>query len=196
MKKLKILWDAAHGTNVAGKRSPDGSHIEYIWSRDRINMLHSMACNAGYESVILITENIDPKDHLARINRATVEPDKTLLISLHNNAAGMGNKWYDARGYCVYTSPGQTKSDKFSDILYVQFNKYFPQLQARVDNSDGDKDWEARFGVLLRKPMSVLIEWLFQDNKLDVELLKDKKTNDLFCATLMIAINEFEKTIK
>lgn len=194
--KLKIIWDAAHGTNVAGKRSPDGTHIEYIWSRERINMLHAMTITAGYESVILIRENIDPKDHLARINRETIEPNRTLLISLHNNAAGMGGKWYNARGYAVYTSPGQTKSDVFAEILYNQFAKQFPELQARTDKSDGDKDWEARFGVLLRKPMAVLIEWLFQDNKEDVMLLKDKHTNDLFCTSIIMAINEFEKTIK
>lgn len=30
MKKLTIILDPAHGIDIAGKRSPDGKHREYL----------------------------------------------------------------------------------------------------------------------------------------------------------------------
>ena len=83
MKNIKILLDAAHGTNIPGKRSPDSSHIEYIWSRKMIKQIEVMLHTAGYEVVNLIPEDIDPKDHLKRIDINTTQP-RTLLISFHN----------------------------------------------------------------------------------------------------------------
>ena len=34
MRKLIVILDPAHGSDVKGKRSPDGTHLEYIWSRE------------------------------------------------------------------------------------------------------------------------------------------------------------------
>ena len=31
------------------------------------------------------------------------------LLSLHNNATGMGNEWCTARGFEIYTTKGQTR---------------------------------------------------------------------------------------
>ena len=33
MKKIAVILDYAHGSDVAGKRSPDGRHLEWRWSR-------------------------------------------------------------------------------------------------------------------------------------------------------------------
>ena len=35
-KNITIILDPAHGEDVPGKRSPDGVHREYRWSRDRV----------------------------------------------------------------------------------------------------------------------------------------------------------------
>lgn len=192
MKNIKILLDAAHGTNIPGKRSPDSSHIEYIWSRKMIKQIEVMLHTAGYEVVNLIPEDIDPKDHLRRIDVNTTQA-RTLLISFHNNAAGCG-KWMNARGYSVWTSRGQTNSDKFADILFNKFRSRLPNVPFRTDMSDGDVDWEEGFNVLVRKPMAVLIEWLFQDNKDDVKLLQDNEINNQFCNAVVEAINDFDNT--
>ena len=192
MKNIKILLDAAHGSNIAGKRSPDSSHIEYIWSRKMIKQVEVMLHTAGYDVVNLIPEDIDPKDHLKRIDNNTTQA-RTLLISFHNNAAGCG-KWMNARGYSVWTSRGQTNSDKFADILFNKFKSRLPNVPFRTDMSDGDVDWEEGFNVLVRKPMAVLIEWLFQDNRDDVKLLQDNEINNQFCNAVVEAINDFDNT--
>ncbi len=36
MKKQAIIFDPPHGKETPGKRSPDNSHIEYLWGRSRI----------------------------------------------------------------------------------------------------------------------------------------------------------------
>jgi N-acetylmuramoyl-L-alanine amidase len=193
MKHLKILLDAAHGTNIPGKCSPDGTHKEYLWSRRIIDNIYPLLTTNGYEVVKLITEDIDPKDHLKRIDINTTQP-RTLLISFHNNAAGNGGKWLNARGYEIWTSRGKTNSDTFADIIYAVFDKYFPTIKSRIDMTDGDKDKEEGFNVLVRKPMAVLIEWLFQDNHEDVALLQDDETNKQFCNAVVEAINRFNDT--
>ena len=33
-KSLCIILDPAHGNDVKGKCSPDGTHKEYLWSRE------------------------------------------------------------------------------------------------------------------------------------------------------------------
>lgn len=40
--------------------------------------------------------------HLSRYNHK----DKVILISIHANAAGKGDKWLDATGWCAYTTRG------------------------------------------------------------------------------------------
>lgn len=44
--------------------------------------------------------------------------DNVLFISLHSDAFGMGDKWYDdIIGYSIFTSNGKTKSDKYAKIF-------------------------------------------------------------------------------
>lgn len=193
MSKLKIILDRAHGTNVAGKCSPDRSHIEWNWSDQRCKSLESKIRAAGFEVVNIITEPIDPKDHLARIN-ANSGPKPTLLLSMHNNAAGCG-KWMSARGYSVWTSRGNSKSDSFATILFNTFRKELPEVPFRQEPSDGDPDWEENFNVLVRRPYAILIEWLFQDNKDDLRLLLDSSINERFETAVVNALIEIDKTI-
>jgi len=193
MRKLKIILDRAHGTNVAGKCSPDRSHIEWQWSDARCKSLLEKLKNAGFDVVNIITETIDPGDHLHRINMNS-GPAPTLLLSLHNNAAGCG-KWMSARGYSVWTSRGQTKSDKFATVLFDTFRKELPEIPFRQERSDGDPDWEENFNVLVRKPYGILIEWLFQDNKEDLRLLLDPQINERFETAVVNAMIEIDKTI-
>lgn len=192
-KNLKILLDAAHGANIAGKRSPDNQHVEYVWSRKIIDSIKPLLEKEGYQTIKLISEDIDPADHIKRINKNTTQP-RTLLISFHNNAAGLGTSWLNARGYEVWTSKGQTNSDKFAEILLGELKLEFPGITGRYDTTDGDRDKEAGFNVLVQKPMAVLIEWLFQDNRLDVKLLQDDEVNLAFCKCVIEAINKFDET--
>lgn len=202
MKKLVIVLDPAHGENVAGKCSPDKTHYEYLWSRERCKALKSLLEDRGYR-VVFTTDSINEPGLSRRKNFASalkVEKGQLkLLISPHNNAAGRGDNWMAATGIEVWTSPGVTKSDECADIIIDQLAKDFPDIKMRLNSSQYlQKDKEANFTVLMGADyMAVLIEWLFQDNKKDVELLKDVTVNKRFEKSLVEAIerinNHFSK---
>ncbi len=79
-----------------------------------------------------------------------------------------------ARGYCVYTSKGNTQSDYFAEKLINMYKEKFPEMQLRVDMSDQDQDWESNFYVLRNTSMpAILTENLFFDNLQDAKILLD-----------------------
>lgn len=190
-KNVVVILDPAHGANVKGKCSPDGKHREYLWSRERVKNLSLMLLNMGYE-VYTTTSSVNEPGLSKRKNFATqvAKGKKKLLLSLHNNAAGDGSKWLNAHGVEVWTTPGVTKADVCAEYLLTQFKKDFPELNIRYNRAAKfEKDKEAQFTVLMGADyMGVLVEWLFQDNKLDVELLSDSDVNRRFESSIVDAI--------
>lgn len=88
--------------------------------------------------------------------------DDCIYISIHCNAAGVRN----ASGWEIFTSKGQTGSDKVATSIGERFKLDFPELRMRFDYSDGDLDKEAGFFVLRKTSMkAVLIEYGFMTNK-------------------------------
>lgn len=193
MKNIVIILDPAHGADVLGKCSPDGRHREFLWSRERVKSIKSILTDLGYE-VYVTTESENEPGLSRRRNFATQirKGEKKLFLSLHNNAAGSGNKWMGATGVEVYTTPGVTKADICADFILGQFKKDFPEIKMRY-NRDAylERDKEAKFTVLMGAGyMGVLIEWLFQDNKDDVELLMDSEMNSKFEGSIVDAIEK------
>ena len=192
-KNIILVFDPAHGADVLGKCSPDGTHREYLWSRERVKALKNICTSLGYE-VYVTTDSINEPGLSKRKNFATQirKGQRKLLLSLHNNAAGNGGKWLNARGYAVYTTKGVTKADTCADIIFKQFQNDFPELKGRMyKNVDLERDFEENFTVLMGADyMGVLIEWLFQDNLMDVEILKDPETNKRFEDSLVKAIEK------
>lgn len=189
-KNVIIILDPAHGADVKGKCSPDNVHKEYRWSRDRVKSLVLMLTNLGYE-VYTTTDSENEPGLSKRKNFATQirKGKKKLLLSLHNNAAGNGT-WMTARGVEVYTTPGITDSDICAEYIIDQFKKDFPEVKMRYNrDADLERDKEAKFTVLMGADyMGVLIEWLFQDNKDDVELLMSLEMNRRFEVSIVDAI--------
>ena len=54
-----ILIDNGHGSNTAGKCSPDKKHREYKWSRDFSSRLETALKANGYNAKRIVTETID-----------------------------------------------------------------------------------------------------------------------------------------
>lgn len=181
-KDITIILDNGHGVNCAGKCSPkfeDGSRFyEYEFNRDIVRRIAEDLKKAGIKCEILVPEENDIS-LTERCNRANKiwknTGKKCFLISIHANAAGMGNKWMDARGWCVFTSKGRTKSDDIATIFWEEMKTAFPNDKMRMDTSDGDVDWEANFAMLYNtKCPAILTENFFQDNKEDCKLLRSE----------------------
>lgn len=201
-RKLVVILDPAHGENISGKRSPDGTHLEYKWSRERCKELHTMLTMRGFRVEYTNTTNLEigltKRQSIA--NAIPIEEGQTrFLISLHNNAAGSGKNWMKARGFEIFTSKGQTKSDGFADIIMKYLIEAFPATHGynhRVDLSDGDLDKEENFTVLMGRGYSaVLLEWLFQDNVDDVSMLRNSSINERLVDTLVKAIIHIDETL-
>lgn len=188
---IKILIDNGHGENTDGKRSPYSANkvepkiefFEYKWNREISELIINELESLGYNVENLTPETIDISltERVARVNKFCNEYGKSnvILVSVHSNAAGNGSKWMSAKGWSAYTSKGQTNSDKLAECLYDEAEKNFPDRKIRVDNQDGDRDWEENFYICQKtKCIAVLTENFFYDNIYDVNyILSDEGKN-------------------
>jgi len=173
---MKILLDNGHGVETPGKRSPDGVLREYAYNREMARAIHLHLQYRGIDSELVVPEETDISlyERCRRINVAAMRNGiaDTALISIHVNAAGRGDKWMDATGWCAYTFPGDTKSDKLATCLYKSAKRYLPGKRLRTDYSDGDPDFESAFYILKHTYSSaVLTENMFMDALPDYRFL-------------------------
>ena len=124
------------------------------------------------------TKDITLSERANRINReaakAKSQGKHTLMISIHNNAAGKGDKWMEAYGWSAWTTRGQNNSDILASCLFDAAKEILTPLgqKTRSDWSDKDADYESNFTIIYKSNCpAVLTENMFQDNKLDVDWL-------------------------
>lgn len=178
----KYIWllDSGHGGMIdgkyqtSGKRSPkweDGTqYFEGVGNRQIVKKLEAKLDKARipYFNVVKSEEDISLATRVKRANNYQKTFNNCIYLSIHSNAFSKES----ANGYSVYTSEGQTKSDKFAEVFIDKMAKKFADHKLRKDTSDGDKDKEAQFYVL-RKTISpaILIENFFMTNKRECKLL-------------------------
>ena len=175
---MHIILDNGHGLNTPGKRSPDGTLIEAIYTRQLVKDLALELEKHGHTTHILVPESRDiPLNvRVKRINAiCRVEGiENTILISIHLNAAGDGTKWMNATGWSCYTCKGQTESDRLADCLYKAAEQILENQVIRTDYArDGDPDWEENFYILRHSLCpAVLTENFFMDSRSDLKYLQ------------------------
>ena len=115
--------------------------------------------------------------------------DECLLISLHSNS-GKGT------GFEIWTSPGQTKSDRYAELFYDTFKSMFPDVRLRSDTSDGDHDKESAFYILQETNCpAILPEFLFFDNWQDFQLLKSPVFQNRYADMILEFVKRAEITV-
>lgn len=197
MKRTVIILDYAHGIDTPGKRSPDGSHREYLWSRQRGAAIALMLRSLGYR-----VELSNPGDkesglpaRMAFAKNLRVEPSQVkLMLPLHNNAAGSGALWMSARGIELWTGTGEDHADRAADIAFQVLRKFFPSALFRMNlNKDLQRDKEGNL-ALCKIPgvYTLFFEYLFQDNKEDVLNLKNPVENKRFEDAVVDIVEMFE----
>lgn len=167
-----VLLDSGHGIDTKGKRSPkwdDGTQLrEYEFNRDITARIAKAlySDNILFEIVVHETNDVPLKERVRRVNELA-EKTPCLLISIHANAGG-GNGWE------VFTTEGETDSDKYAQVFAEQFEIDFPDRRLRADTIDGDLDKEAQFYILRKTTCpAILTENFFMDNESECKLLMD-----------------------
>lgn len=177
------ILGTAHTEDTLGKRSPDGSLKEYLYSRKLVKAIFNSLKEKGYLVYIDSMETKIPnelKERCRIVNTLCKKYKNCIYISIHVNAAGNGTNWANATGWEAYTSKGFTKADELANCLYKSAIK---NLEGQKIRTSGSKYLakEANFYVLRHTNCpAVLTENFFMDNKKDVEfLLSEKGFNQL-----------------
>ena len=206
---MKILIDNGHGIQTKGKRSPDGTLLEYAYTRELARQIVATLKARGYDSELLVPEDDDIplSERVRRINEicltyepscpAPTEHPNVILISLHLNAAGDGTKWMNATGWSCYTCKGQTESDRLADCLYKAAEQILENQVIRTDYArDGDPDWEEDFYILRHTQCpAVLTENFFMDSRSDLEYLQSRAGKQAVVNTHVEGIIDYLNTI-
>lgn len=148
-------------------------------------------CYAMVHDPILDTSLVE---RVKYANTNAQDYDGTIYISSHSNASTS----HKARGFEVYTTPGQTRADDLASIYFQEVKDLFGgEIKYRRGMEDGDVDRERNFYVIRKTTMpAILIEHLFFDNYDDAKLLMRDSVIELFATAQFLAIkNYFDKLI-
>lgn len=208
-KKDGYVWilDNGHGGIIdgvyqtAGKRSPkweDGTQLfEGEFNRAVVKRIIKMCEKDGIECINLVDTEKDLSlrwrtDKANDIYRERQQSDgkKCIYVSVHAN----GFNKESAHGWSVYTTVGETKSDKIAQILHEKAKAEFPTHKMRMDTRDGDADKESNFWVLRKVVMpSILSENFFMTNREESKLLLSEEGRDRIAKIHFQMIKEVEK---
>lgn len=199
MSNYKWLLDEGHGGLLNGHyvtapkkmfKFPDGLTIyEGVINREIGSRLAGLLQKANID-FDFISDEVDDLSLTVRVQRADnrFQKDKRcIFLSVHSNAGG-------GSGFEIFTSKGQTKSDKIAQIFCEVYKRSFPEYPFRSDQSDGDFDKEENF-FLLRKTdcPALLVENLFFDNRKEAEYLLSEKGQQEIAECLFVCIQTVEK---
>lgn len=160
---MKIVLDAGHGYETAGKRTPDGMR-EYEFNRVVASYAKQML--EGYENVEVFFTHSDDRDVplSERTNKANLLK-VDIFVSIHANAYGSGG-WNDVNGIETYVYV--TKPKESYEVAQVVQQKLV-DLTDRINR--GVKT--ANFHVLRETSMTaILCECGFMTNREEAGLLK------------------------
>ena len=58
-REMRVLIDCGHGIDTPGKRSPDGSFLEYLWNRQVGDLVVTRLRARGFAADLVVTETND-----------------------------------------------------------------------------------------------------------------------------------------
>lgn len=192
------LLDNGHGGIIngiyqtKGKRSPvwpDGRQLfEGEFNRAVVGYIKKYLDTLQIDNIVIVSEleDISLSERVKRVNEYCKKYDCKLL-SIHANAGG-------GTGWEVFTSLGETRSDKMATVFINKMKIFYPNKKFRVDLIDGDIDKESNFTIITKTNCpAILTENFFMDNKEDCDLLFDDKERKKIAMAHVIAIQKIEK---
>lgn len=159
---MLAVIDRGHGKNTSGKRSFDGSLLEWEFNNDVTNRLQKYLIEYGVDVVLTAPSDIDtPLNERVRIANAT---NADIFVSLHAN--GFGTNWNAAHGWEIYYSKGSEKGARLANCIHDASIPYLGLANRGIKTTTD-------FVVVRQtKAPAVLIEHGFYTNREDIKLLK------------------------
>jgi N-acetylmuramoyl-L-alanine amidase len=171
-----------------GKFHEGTTFYEGVKNRAYINRIYQILHDRGNVTPVLVNHAWKDTPLSYRVKYANIGhtylENKGIYFSEHSNATPQ----HTARGTSIWTSVGQTLSDKIADKFMAMYKKTFgavdgvARVKSREDLSDGDSDYEANFYVLKHTTMpAVLSENLFFDQIDDAFILMSTAYKEAYC---------------
>ena len=197
MNKTVIL-DCGHGGELngvyqtSGKRSPvweDGTqYFEGVGNRQIVHAASQYLERLGW-TVLYTLHPSDPSDvplsqRIKISNSHFQRCPEAFQISVHSN----GFSKESANGYEVFTSKGQTKSDKIATVWIDEMRRAFPDL-----NNRGHK--EANFAMNRVHCPSILIESMFHTNEKECRILMSREGREKIAIALVETCERVHNTL-
>lgn len=179
---MRIVIDAGHGPDTAGKRTPDGSLREYQFNS--VVALLVGALLLDYEGVDILYTHTDSRDVplTERTNKANAW-GADLYVSIHANANGNGG-WDSANGIETYV---YTTRPPAAVALAMAVQRQLIRRTGLYDRGVRSAD----FHVIRESHMTaILVECGFMTNKAEAELLKQDGYRQACAAGIAAGIAE------
>jgi N-acetylmuramoyl-L-alanine amidase len=188
------LTPSGHYTTAPAKmhKFPDGFTVYEGVINRQVGARLMRKLRHGNIDYVQISDDVFDTSLESRVHRADVlfKTDKRLAyLAIHANAADDPN----ANGNEIWTSKGQTKSDKFAQVFCAKYQELMPRMKFRKDEADGDWDKEADFYVLRKTDCpSMLVENGFFTNRNEAEWMSSEAGQELYAEAMFQAIKECE----
>ena len=200
--KIKVLIDNGHGSNTLGKRSPDGRVQEWKWNREVAKKVFAKLKAKGIDAELIVPEDNDVAvaTRVRKINAICKEKGagNVLLVSIHINADGIGDKWTTACGASTFVS--KNASEKSKKVAKIFTDLYIDRGLIGNRSVPACKYWTwfwRKDDIYILKASScpaVLTENLFMTNQKEVNILDSEagkeKIADLHVDAIVKAIKE------
>lgn len=190
--KAFVIIDNGHGCDTAGKCSPDGRYHEWLRTREHARAIKYELERVRIEAHLLVPEDedIDLATRCRRANALCTSGSNAVLVSLHSNAAGSGDKWHTASGWCVFVARNASaQSRRLATLLYGQAmarglrgNRAIPKDSYLTANPAICRDTVCP---------AVLTENMFHDNRQDVDFLMSEQGFRAIADLHVAAIREY-----
>lgn len=167
MRQYTINIDAGHGRFTRGKRSPDGSYLEWEGNRKFARALEIYMTDAGRE-VNNIMGNCEIAVGLKQRAEFCNKIPHSLYIAGHSNAS-TNSGWGKARGHVVWYYKGSKNGERLARCISARLAQV-KTPDGRFIPNRGIKGGRRLYMTNKTDAPAVIVERFFHDNKEDLEL--------------------------
>ena len=160
---MKICIDAGHAKNTPGKRSFDGTLLEYEFNRAVASLLKYHLERHGVKTIYSCDVETATDISLSSRCKTANDANADLFVSIHANA--FGSDWNEANGWEIFTYKGSTKGAKLAEAIRKE-------SIALLKLKDRGIKTDSLYVTTHTKMPAVLIEHGFYTNKEECAKLK------------------------